>query len=1436
MSNFNYGYEYQDLVAINIALTLLTARKEFKMILDYKEKEKDKLDDIILEIENKKYKMQVKHNKTNENLEKLHFESDTGIFNVPKALYNQSDDIIPVFITNRKYLGGFLIPDIQNRIFENTKIFKIDNTKIVYDNTDNIIVIPDYFDASFETDKLGELEKEIECKLNYLGIGLYPNENITFKDTLKKLAFEFRNLRLNSKKIDSTITNRKVINIIGLIVTYKELPQSFRIENEYNIMNEELYSNIFENIYDNICLVGEPGIGKSWLVQNMINNIFKPNNVKYIRYTFFRNIQDLSIKDRVNKNVMISNIKKQLINYYGYKKMSNLYGSSLQEILNFLEKNNEKITFIFDGLDHIDREFLIHSNELSKEITEVKNEIISISKKNCNVIIVSQPIEEIDEYLKSGFKKIEMPRFTENETVMLSKKMELNLNEDLYQKICDKANGNPLYIRTILNNIKNDSNLEFLNSINDNINSYYNYLLTNVDINQDIISLLINGYMTLNVQELNQITGYSEEVIQSKLNRYLPILKSIFTDNSYTIYHESFRRFLLDKIKCAGSNIKILCYRKLADWLMEKEDIFATKIYNTYFQILYEAEKYNEIISKCNYDFIYKSYLNGYYAHVDNVLKIIANSLKHIEVIPDKIIEYDLVKNMIWYAKYNIEFEYDSICQYYAKKFSYEKIHSILYTIDEEPILKLDMGLALLYHCDNNNISINWKPYILKYNQEQKNDIKDITRYIIRYKIINGNIENFLNIAKPMPNSESFGKNIIEIIKEELKFKKYDLNETKIEDKKYLKMFQNYGNVYNKLDKQVVNEKSFFHNDIGNKIYSLKYASIEEINDFQREIPNYTDSYIHNWYKLICKTYKAIKKNEIIDNNILIWIKEFFNNSYIFSSQGRIVDASGLYDYMIDSIGDILGYIKDKNVLKEVLEIFLKNVSNATGFLMGAKMGPFTENKILDMLNNIKNKDNQAILFDTVYKYYTENNISGYYTDIASTYLKIACLGYSYIRDEQASELYKDAIKLLISYYNHKEISIYDLTATLNKIKNNKDRVIRLYDYLIEIKKRSDGKNISGVVDEYLEFLNNYYSREYILFYIDQLNNLEIYDKDFLEDRQYYMYKISKSICFEKTPLIRYFLNLIYNYTGNITSVDVEYFINAYNYLKNKNEDKLASELKEYYDEILNNYESTITIFDDELYLRAIELLDKKKIIKYKDNYQNSYYKQKKNEEVVEFNDINEIIFYYQLNYPNPNEYSQIKKFLSDDTISIEKKEKLIDLTMEKIISDSYTLRNNKEKVKEIVFLIKKCNFDKYIYYLVKLFVFLTDGWGCLCSSSELLNEIIKYDKEKVEKLLYKFIIEAITIEKYPIIKQDSLIIECIDKINPGKVQKCIDILYTFLDKRLPFTKEIDSIRNIFKSDTDIKTILSEVFDNLNYLISNELNNLLVRELDNLKI
>ena len=114
---------------------------------------------------------------------------------------------------------------------------------------------------------------------------------------------------------------------------------------------------------------------------------------------------------------MISNIKKQLINYYGYNKMSNLYGSSLQEILDFLEKNNEKITFIFDGLDHIDREFLIHSSELSKEITEVKN-MIWYAKDN-----IEFEYDSICQYYakKFSYEKIHSILYTTDEEPILKK-------------------------------------------------------------------------------------------------------------------------------------------------------------------------------------------------------------------------------------------------------------------------------------------------------------------------------------------------------------------------------------------------------------------------------------------------------------------------------------------------------------------------------------------------------------------------------------------------------------------------------------------------------------------------------------------------------------------------------------------------------------------------------------------------------------------------------------------------------------------------------------------------------------------------------------------------------------------------------------------------------------------------------------------------------
>lgn len=1436
MSNFNYGYEYQDLVAINIALTLLNERKKFSMVLDYKEQKKDRLDDIILEIDNQKYKMQVKHNKTNEDLKKEHFEKDDGIFNIDNALFNQNDNVIPVFITNRKYKGNFLLSNEENIIFKNNKLYKINSQKIKYTNSniEKIIVIPDYFDASFETDKLGELEKSIKEKLKYLGIGLYPNENITYEETLKTLVFEFRNLRLKNNQVESTITRNKIINIIGLTTTYKELPQSFKIEKEYNIFNSELYFEISNNINNNICLIGEPGIGKSWFVQNMINNIFVPNKIKYIRYTFFRNIQDSFIKDRINKSVMIANIKKQLINYFGYEKMSNLYGSSLQEILDFLENNNEKITFIFDGLDHIEREYSIHSDELLKEITDVKNEIINISNKQCNVIIVSQPIEEINFYLEHGFKKINMPCFTNNETLMLSEKMGLKLDNKIIMKICNKAKGNPLYIRTILSNLQRDDNLEFLNIIDDNINSYYDYLLANVDINKDIISLLINGYLTLNIQDLKEITGYSDEFIQSEINNYLPVLKTIVTDASYTIYHESFRRFILNKIKCMGSNIKILCYKRIANWLIEKEDIFETKIFNNFFNILYEAEKYNEIVDKCSYDFIYKCYLNGYYAQVDNIVKIISNSLKHINITPNQIIEYDLIKNMVYYSKDNIELEYDSISQYYVKKFPYEKIYSILYSIDDEPILKTNMGLTLLYHCDNNNISINWKPYILKYKQEDKYDLSDSTKFLIRFYIINGKIEEFLDKNKPMPYSKQIGKSIIEIIKEELEIKNYCLDESKIHDKEYLKLFNNYDKVYKKLDKEVIDEKNFFYNYMGINIYTLKFASIEEIECFEEKIPHNTNSYIHNWYKLICKVYKSIRNNISIDENILNWLNDFFNNSYIFSPKGRIVDAYGLYDYMLASIADILLYIQNKDILKEFLELFLRNASNTTGILMGAKMGPFTENNILDMLNRIKNKNNQSILFDTVYKYYMNHNITGYYNNIASIYLKMACLGYSYINDQLAVDLYNDAIKLLISYYNHREISIYDLTSTLINVKDNKDKIIRVYDYLIEIKKRTDGKDIEGAIDEYLEFMNANYPTEYFLFYLEQIENLSAYDKDFFEDRQYYMCQISKSSLFIDFPLIKYFVNIIYNYNSRIIEHDVDLFVKAYNYLKTNMQNSIAKVLKENFLEILNTQEQVV-IYNKQLYIEATKILGESSLYSNQEKYKNNYEKKA----LITNNDfktIDEMLSYYQNNDPMPAEYNQIRNFLIDIIIPVEKKEILIDLTIDKILLDSYKLRDNREKVIDLVMTIKDFDIEKYLYYLVKLFVFLIDGWGLFCSDNDILKEILKYDAKKIEKNLYNFIIEALATKDYPILKQDSRIIKCVNLLSSDNANDCVDILYSFMDKRLPLTEEITSIRNIFKNknDTDLKLVLKELLDTSNYFICDKLKKFLLSEIDNI--
>ena len=56
------------------------------------------------------------------------------------------------------------------------------------------------------------------------------------------------------------------------------------------------------------------------------------------------------------------------------------------------------------------------------------------------------------------------------------------------------------------------------------------------------------------------------------------------------------------------------------------------------------------------------------------------------------------------------------------------------------------------------------------------------------------------------------------------------------------------------------------------------------------------------------------------------------------------------------------------------------------------------------------------------------------------------------------------------------------------------------------------------------------------------------------------------------------------------------------------------------------------------------------------------------------------------------------------------------------------------------------------------------------------------------------------------------------------------------MDKRLPLTEEITSIRNIFKNknDTDLKLVLKELLDNSNYFICDKLKKFLLSEIDNI--
>lgn len=1140
LSDAHKGYEYQDLLTAYFIISDLLNDNYSEYKIDIKEFEGDKFDDLTI-INNQVIKRQIKYSEdktvTKEDFSSKNYDLALDVLYTSWGKMNFDKKVTMKILLAWDYDGLDFLEEIgQSEDFDPLKVrqFRINIDKIwdvnklkpnqswrrlrnhIKDvsrndfNTflENLTIELCLPKASLDIIEKGELEKITVERLIKFGVGTYPNHSKSPDDILLKLMNIVKNARANQK----ILKTEQIISSLGLIVGYGNIEQLFPIDFSANIYDENTLHDFYEHIYKNskTVLFGEPGSGKSWFITNFIN-FLKSKNILFARHYCYTKLDDIFYTDRVTSDIFMANLINDIM--LACPQMKNRkkskFGVNELELQSLFDSIEEDIILIVDGLDHIERIKSSHENVIGSN----KSDILEIIKrvklpKNIKMVIVSQPIPEVLELSEKNFVITEMKKWDINEVSAYLKIRNVKvfgekLPQALDEYIFNKSSGNPLYVTYLVNEIikENPSNgwESFLDSIpdyNDDLKNYYDYLLGLIEEDHKVVYVLSGASFYLSIEELKSITGLGMYV-KKRINALRSILKESVTNGGFAIYHESFRRYILELLESNELSIYDSIYKDLILWL-EKLDVYKNiKAFNNLFRLLYESKQYNSLLDYASLEFVSECLFSGYgleaiKRNLDFVVKAASKikSFEHLLILSE-------LSNILSSLKYVLDTYEDKYLSCIGNIHGFQWLSELL-IYEEKMNMSLMTGLKICYLCSRNLVTPPWGMYIdelYKYNESsnefEKDEIESL-KYIIAASIdMDKNQEEIIRAITDSKNA-TFKKIMLEEYTHKDKFAELVsyLSEQKLMDQ-WLKTI--YGIEEVKLDSAYIGNifytlktvDSIYKDDAENK---AKYLVLNA-SKIMCEFPNETEKFIkeiedlswfHNWIFFILKTsvfdeqYKGNGKELIKLYAKLISVTEV-------AQQGiRTVDLFGLRNEIYSTIQKPL---KNLSLCKAdwevILSIIVKSSNDTMATLQNAMMGPLTTDKMFELVTEISNNDNYEIILNYFGEVIKEQETRRVHTDLANYYMQKSIFLNKIKRQSQEITEFKNSIRMIMSYGNHKDMTLSRLMNGVDEIYNidgekGREFIMRLESLAKAVVNQTDGRGTSDYYNEWALLLCRY--------------------------------------------------------------------------------------------------------------------------------------------------------------------------------------------------------------------------------------------------------------------------------------------------------------------------------------------------------------------------
>lgn len=506
------------------------------------------------------------------------------------------------------------------------------------------------------------LEKLLARTIERIGIGIYPNDHLTVRQVAESLCTITRRKRATNDR--TPISCDEIAQDIKIIQAHGGIEQKFTIDENVLIATPDRVDQVVSALEQHraVILTAEPGAGKSWFIENLQN--YLQDTTQVVKHYCYIALEDPLALKRITVNVLYGSLITQILQIdkdLGHH-LTKRYASNLEQLNILLGKIKNKTLLIVDGIDHIWRVYQKNRGGLTEDETKILQALAQLdcSNPNISLLVVSQPIEQLS--VLTPFYHCTLAQLPESFVEELLEKQAVPNTEveevSLAQVIHEKSNGNALYCKYLVDHAVINNTLtsfEWITALppyDFNLTAYYQYLYEQIQGDTRVPYALCGADFSVTEIELQEITHLGS-LVSTQLTLLKPILR--YTPAvGYSIYHESFKRFVIDTINIQGASIDHLIYRPLIAWLDTHSFFESTKAYGHLLKLYYEVDAYDAISKTISVDFIDDSLYNAQPFHrIRQNHDLQKASLQHVDGFAPMIIIAEQAK-IIYEIEHNI--------------------------------------------------------------------------------------------------------------------------------------------------------------------------------------------------------------------------------------------------------------------------------------------------------------------------------------------------------------------------------------------------------------------------------------------------------------------------------------------------------------------------------------------------------------------------------------------------------------------------------------------------------------------------------------------------------------------------------------------------------------------------------------------------------------